>query len=58
MQEAYTSRPRAMSEDTLEFMKKQEPFRGKAKELDCYRECVDDGWDLKNEKTRSSVCGF
>ena len=47
-----------MSEETLEYMKKQEPFRGKEKELDCYNKCIDDAWDLRDEKTCSSVCHF
>lgn len=51
-------RPRAMSEETLEFMKEQEPFWGKEKELDCYKECLDDGLDLKEAKTCPSICGF
>jgi hypothetical protein len=58
MQEAYVSHPGSMSEETLEYMKKQEPFRGKQKELDCYKKCVDDAWDLKDEKICSSVCHF
>ena len=58
MQESYVSRPRAMSEETLEFMKKQGPFRGKEKELDCYNKCIDDAWDLRDGKICSSVCHF
>jgi hypothetical protein len=58
MQEAYTNGARAMSKETLEFMKKQEPFRGKERELDCYKECIDDAWELRDGKTCSSVCGF
>ncbi len=58
MQEAYVSRPGSLSEKTLEFMKKQEPFRGKERELDCYKKCIDDAWDLRDEKTCSSACGL
>ncbi len=58
MEETETNRPRSISEDTLEFMKNQEPFTGKEKELDCYKKCLDDGWDIKFEKTCPSVCGF
>lgn len=58
MRETYESRPRSISEETSEYMKKQEPFRGKEKKLDCYNKCVDDAWDIRDEKTCSSVCGF
>ena len=58
MQEHYVSHPRSMPGETLEHMKKQEPFRRKEKEVDCYNKCIDDAWDFKDEKTCSSVCGF
>ena len=58
MQETYVSRPRSMSDETPEYMKKQEPFRGKEKELGCYNRCIDDAWDLRDEKICSSVCDF
>ncbi len=58
MQETYVSHPRSMSEETLEHMKKQEPFRGKERERDCYKKCIDDAWDLKGERICSSACGF
>jgi hypothetical protein len=58
MEETNESRPIAMSEETLEFMKEQEPFQGKEKELDCYKECLDDGLDLKEKKPCPLICGF
>jgi hypothetical protein len=58
MEETGESRPRAMSEETLEFMKEQEPFWGKEKELDCYKECLDEGLDRKEAETCPSICGF
>ncbi len=51
-------RPIAVAEETLEFMKEQEPFLGKEKELDCYKKCVDAELDLKEEKPCPSICGF
>ncbi len=58
MEETSVSKPRKISEETLEFMKEQEPFRGKEKQLDCYKKCTDDAWDLKDEKTCARICRF
>ncbi|MEW6533321.1 MAG: hypothetical protein AB1473_20990 [Thermodesulfobacteriota bacterium] len=56
MQEAYVSRPRGLPKDSLEYERIKETFKGEEKRMDCFRQCIDDAWDLRDEKACVSVC--
>ena len=56
MQEAYVSRPRGLSKDSVEFERSKEAFKGEEKRIECFRQCLDDAWDLRDEKACISVC--
>jgi len=47
-----------ISGETLEYGETKESFGRESTNLDCYRKCMDDAWDLKGESMCSSVCAF
>lgn len=55
MQEAYVSRPRGLPKDTVEYERIKEAFKGEEKRIERFRQCIDDAWDLRDEKTCVSV---
>lgn len=58
MEEAYVSRSRGISRESLEYADIKETFEGDERKSDCYTQCVNDAWDLRDESLCSSACGF
>lgn len=56
MQEGYASRPRGMSRESMEYERLKETSEGDENKVECYRQCVEDAWDLRHESICKSVC--
>ncbi|HTY25159.1 MAG TPA: hypothetical protein VMC85_18655 [Desulfomonilaceae bacterium] len=57
MEEAYVSSSVRMRGDPREHIESEEISGKSRKRVECYKQCMEDPWDLKDETTCASVCG-
>jgi hypothetical protein len=51
-------RRESMSGEAMEYGETTGSFGRETQGLDCYRQCMDDAWDLQGESLCSEVCGI
>jgi len=57
MEEAYVRSSVQMRRDPREHTESEEISGKTRKNVKCYKQCMEDPWDLKDETTCASVCG-